>query len=147
MSTIRDAVVVEATPEEVWRVIAEPRNLPRWNRHIRAVTGAPDGDLQRGDSYRVELGLLGVSAEVRAVVRQLERPTFSEVALSGPIEGTVRTFVRPIGASRSRLEHEVEYRFPGGPLGRVAARAVRLMGASLILRRGLRAQKETVEGG
>lgn len=146
MSTIRDAVVVDAPPEEVWRVIADPRNLPRWNRQIRAVRGAPDGELEAGDSYRIDLGLLGVSAEVRAVVRELERPSFSEVALTGPIEGTVRTHVRPIGVSRSRLEHEVEYRFPGGPLGRVAARAVRLMGASLILRRGLRAQKEMVEG-
>ncbi|HEX6208088.1 MAG TPA: SRPBCC family protein [Actinomycetota bacterium] len=146
MSTIRDAVVVDATPEEVWRVIADPRNLPRWNRHLKAVIGAPDGELQTGDSYRVELGLLGVSAEVRASVKRLERPTYSEVALSGPIEGVVRTFVRPIGARRSRVEHEVEYRFPGGALGRAAARAVRLMGASLILRRGLRAQKEMVEG-
>lgn len=147
MSSIRDAVVVDATPEEVWHVIADPRNLPRWNRQIRAVSGAPDGELQQGDSYRIELRLLGVSAEVRASVKRLERPTFSEVALSGPIEGTVRTYVRPIGASRSRLEHEVEYRFPGGALGRAAARAVRLMGASLILRRGLQAQKETVERG
>lgn len=147
MSTIRDAVVVDATPEEVWRVIADPHNLPRWNRQIRAVRGAPDGELREGDSYRIELGFLGATAEVRAVVRELERPTFSEVSLTGPIEGTVRTYVRPIGAGRSRLEHEVEYRFPGGPLGRVAARAVRLMGASLILRRGLRAQKETVERG
>ncbi|HEX6262469.1 MAG TPA: SRPBCC family protein [Actinomycetota bacterium] len=146
MSTIRDAVVVDATPDEVWRVIGDPRNLPRWNRQIRAVAGAPDGELREEDSYRVQLGFLGVSAEVRAVVKRLERPTYSEVALSGPIEGVVRTFVRPIGASRSRVEHEVEYRFRGGALGRAAARAVRLMGASLILRRGLRAQKEMVEG-
>lgn len=145
MSTMRDAVVVDATPEEVWRVIADPRNLPRWSRHIKAVRAVPDRDLEPGDSYRVELRLLGVSAEVRAVVKELDRPRFSEVALSGPIDGTVRTYVRPIGAARARLEHEVEYRFPGGALGEVAARAVRLMGATLILRRGLRAQKETVE--
>lgn len=147
MSTIRDAVIVDAAAEEVWRVVADPRNLPRWNRHIRSVRGAPDGELKQGDSYRVELGFLGISAHVRAVVRQLERPTYSEVSLSGPVEGVVRTYVRPIGASRSRLEHEVEYRFPGGALGRAAARAVRMMGASLLLRRGLRAQKETVERG
>ncbi len=145
MSTIRDAVVVDATPEEVWRVIADPRNLPRWNRQIKSVRGAPDRELEPGDSYRVELRLLGVSAEVRAEVKELDRPRFSEVALTGPVEGTVRTYVRPIGAARSRVEHEVEYRFPGGALGEVAARAVRLMGASLILRRGLRAQKEMVE--
>jgi uncharacterized membrane protein len=145
MSTIREAVVVDAPPEEVWRVIADPRNLPRWNRYIKAVRAAPDRELEAGDSYRVELRLLGVSAEVRAEVKELERPRFSEVALSGPIEGTVRTYVRPIGAGRSRLEHEVGYRFPGGALGKAVARAVRLMGASLILRSGLRAQKEAVE--
>lgn len=145
MSTIRDAVVVDATPEEVWRVVADPRNLPRWSRHIKSVRVAPDRELEKGDSYRIELGFLGVSAEVRAEVKELERPRFSEVALTGPIEGMVRTYIRPIGVARARLEHEVEYRFPGGALGKVAARAVRLMGATLILRRGLRAQKETVE--
>lgn len=145
MSTIRDAVVVDATPEEVWRVVSDPRNLPRWSRHIKAILAAPDRELEAGDSYRLELRLLGVSAEVRAEVKELDRPRFSEVALSGPIDGIVRTHVRPIGAGRARLEHEVEYRFPGGALGKVAARAVRLMGATLMLRRGLRAQKETVE--
>lgn len=145
MSTIRDAVVVDATPEDVWRVVADARNLPRWNRQIKSVRGAPDRPLERGDTYRVHLALVGVSIDVRAEVKELDRPRFSEVALSGPIEGVVRTYVRAIGAGRSRLEHEVEYRFPGGALGRAVARAVRLMGASLILRRGLRAQKEAVE--
>jgi predicted membrane protein len=59
----------------------------------------------------------------------------------------VRTSLRPVGTRRTRLEHEVEYRFPGGPVGALLAGAVNRLGAGAILRRGLRAQKEQVERG
>ncbi|MGH2738846.1 MAG: SRPBCC family protein, partial [Actinomycetota bacterium] len=37
VSRIRESLIVEAPPEEVWEVVADPRNLPRWNRFIRSV--------------------------------------------------------------------------------------------------------------
>lgn len=146
MSSINEAVVVEAEPEEVWRIIADARNLPRWNSHVREVRGAPQRTLEKGDTYRVKLRLMGVSADIRAEVLDIEPERFSEVRLSGVVDATVRTFLKPIGSRRSRLEHQVEYHFPGGPLGEIVARSVRHLGAPMILRRGLRAQKAQAEG-
>jgi len=59
----------------------------------------------------------------------------------------VTTWVRPAGSRRSRLEHEVEYHLPGGPVGELLARTVRLLGGRQLLRRGIRAQKRHVEAG
>lgn len=147
MSLIREAIVVDAPVDEVWHVIADARNLPRWNSHIREVRGAPDRELKEGDSYRLRLRFMGVSAEVRAEVMELEAERFAKVRLSGVVTATIETFVKAIGRGRSRVEHVVDYHFPGGALGELAARTVRLLGAPVILRRGLRAQKQQVEQG
>lgn len=147
MTMVRESEVIDAEPREVWRVIADPRNLPAWSGQVHAVHDAPNGELRAGDTYTVELRLMGLPARIRARVLEVQPERYSEVLLSGPLEATVRTYVRGIGSRRTRIEHEVDYRFRGGPLGRVAARAVGVLGAPLILRRGLRAQKTQVEGG
>jgi uncharacterized protein YndB with AHSA1/START domain len=146
MSTVRQWVVVEAPPEEVWRVVADPRNLPRWNRSIRSVEGVPEDGLKPGDRYTTIMGALGVTFRVEARVEEIDPPRFARIRLSGPVEATVRTWVRPIGTSRSRLEHEIEYRLRGGPIGEVIARGLQLVGAPTLLKRGIRAQKKHVEG-
>lgn len=147
MSVISEAAVVDAPLDEVWHVIADARNLPRWNSHIREVRGAPDRELKEGDTYRARLRFVGVSADVRAEVLELEPERYAKVRLRGVVDATIETFAKSIGRERTRVEHRVEYRFPGGPLGELAARTVRLLGAPMILRRGLRAQKQQVEQG
>lgn len=146
MTVVRQSVVVDAPPDEVWRVIADPRNLPRWNSHLRDVYDVPDHELVPGDRYGIVLRVLGVSVRIAALVVEIQPRRYSEVVLSGPVDATVRTYVRPIGTHRARLEHEVHYRFAGGPLGELVARGVKLLGAGTIIRRGLKAQKAHVEG-
>jgi uncharacterized membrane protein len=145
MTTVRQAVVVDAPPDEVWEVISDPRNLPHWNQHIHAVSGVPDRPLRPGDTYRTEIRILGVPFQIRATVLEVDPPRGSVVRLSGPLEAVVRTWVRPVGRARSRLEHEVDYTVKGGPVGRLIARAVRYLGAPTVLKRGIRAQKQDVE--
>lgn len=145
VTTIRDSAIVDASAEEVWAVISDPRNLPRWNRLVRAVHGVPDDGLREGSRYWTELGGFGMSVRVRADVVELDQPRYARVRLTGPVEATVRTWVRPAGSRRSRLEHEVDYHLKGGPIGEAIARALRVFGAPTLLKRGLRAQKRQVE--
>ncbi|MGH2675818.1 MAG: SRPBCC family protein [Actinomycetota bacterium] len=147
MSLIRESIVVDAPPQDVWTVVADPRNLPRWNRFIRAVHDVPDDGLREGARYWTDLGGLGVSVRVRADVEELDPPRYSRVRLTGPVDAVVRTWIRPAGSRRSRLEHEVEYRLRGGAVGELLARTVRLLGGRALLRRGIRAQKRQVEEG
>lgn len=147
MSVVRASEVIDAPPEEVWKVISDPRNLPRWNSHIKSVHGVPEDGLKEGTQYSTALRILGVPFEVRAEVRRIDPPRFAEIRLTGPVEAEVRTWVRPVGKRRARLEHEVNYRVRGGAAGAVVTQGLRMMGAGTILRRGTRAQKEQVEEG
>lgn len=147
MTVIRQWELVDAPPEDVWRVVSDPRNLPRWNRYIRTVHGVPDDGLKPGTRYWTELSVMGVSFRVAAEVEEIDPPRFARIRLSGPLDATVRTWVRPAGRGRSRLEHEVEYRLKGGPIGGVVARGLRLVGAPSLLKRGVRAQKRQAERG
>jgi uncharacterized membrane protein len=145
MTRIRQHAIIDASPEEVWAVVSNPRHLPRWNRYIRAVHDVPEDGLRPGDRYWTEMGGFGVRFKVRAEVLEVDPPHYARVRLTGPFEAVVRTWVRPAGPRRARLEHEVEYSVRGGPIGAVVARALRVLGAPQVLKRGIRAQKRQVE--
>lgn len=147
MSVVRQWLVVDAPPEDVWRVVSNPRNLPKWNRYVRSVDGVPNGELKPGDRYSTTLGVMGVTFHIDAKVEEVDAPRFARVSLSGPLDAVVRTWVRPIGSNRSRLEHEVDYRMRGGPVGDIIAKGLQLAGAPTLLKRGIRAQKRQVEVG
>ena len=145
MSVVQASVLVEAPPESVWRVVADPRNLPAWDRHIAGVEGVPLNGLREGTEYSVSLRFMGVRATVGDRVVELRAPEYARVQLHGLVDAVVETWVEPVEEERARLRHRVEYRFRGGPLGELVARAVRLLGASSLLRRGTLAQKRQVE--
>jgi uncharacterized membrane protein len=146
VTRIRESAIVDATPEEVWRVVADPRNLPRWNRYILAVNGVPEDGLSEGDRYWTVMGGFGARFRVRADVEAIDPNRYAKIRLTGPIRAVVQTWIRPAGRKRSRLEHQVDYDVPGGPIGAVVGRALRHLGAVAMLRRGVRAQKRQVEG-
>jgi carbon monoxide dehydrogenase subunit G len=137
---------VDAPPDRVWEVVADPRNLTRWDRHIAAVHGVPEGGLKRGSEYDTEIRFMGVRVNVHADVMEIEPPRFSKVRLRGLVDATVETSLKPLDGDRTRLRHRVDYRFRGGPLGDLGARAVRAMGGAGLLRRGVQAQKRQAEG-
>lgn len=146
MTEVRFAVEIDAPPKRVWEVVGDPRNLPHWERHIVDVRGVRREGLEPGDEYVTVMRFLVVRTNVRARVIEWEPPRYSEIRLTGLLDATVITTVRPIGKTRSLLEHQVRYRFRGGPLGEFAARSLRAVGgAQLALRRGTLAQKREIE--
>jgi uncharacterized protein YndB with AHSA1/START domain len=140
-------VEIDAPPEKVWKVVADPRNLPKWERHIISVSGLPKNGLKPGDRYLTEMRMFGVTGKVEAEVLQLEPPRFSRIRLRGILDATVTTRITPIsGGKRSLLEHDVEYHFRGGGLAAFATEGLGLTGGpSVVLRRGTLAQKRQVE--
>jgi uncharacterized membrane protein len=130
----------------VWRVVSDPRNLPRWNRYILAVHQAPEDGPSEGDRYWTEMGGFGVRFRIRADVLEIDPNRYSKIRLTGPIRAVVQTRIHPAGPRRSRLEHQVDYDVPGGPIGSVVGRVLRRLGAAAMLRRGVRAQKRQIEG-
>lgn len=147
LTRIRDTITVDATPEEVWAVISDARNLPRWNKHIYAVHDVPEETLEAGSRYWTEMGGFGVRFRVRAQVEEVRPPKYARVRLSGPLDAIVQTWVHPGGTKRSVLEHQVDYKLRGGALGRGIGLVLRRLGASGLLHRGMMAQKRQVEAG
>ena len=144
----RIAVELDAPPEKVWEVISDPRNLPRWDRHITGVEGVPEDGLRTGLRYSTELRFMGVAGIIDAEVLDWDPPRSSRIRLRGFIEATVFTRVEPLPRGRSRIVHEVRYGFRGGPVGSLASRALRVTGGpQLVLRRGTLAQKRQIEAG
>jgi uncharacterized membrane protein len=148
MTIVNASVDIDAPPDRVWKVVSDPRNLPLWDRHVDEVLGVPPDGVKRGTRYTTVMRFMSVRASIGAEVLELDPPRFGRVRLSGLIDATVTTHVDPLDGSRSRLEHEVDYRFRGGPVGRLAARSLRLIGgAGLALRHGALAQKHQIEDG
>jgi uncharacterized membrane protein len=147
VTRIRETVAVDAPLDEVWSVVSDPRNLPRWNKHITAVHDVPDDGLQVGTKYWTELSGGGMHFRVRANVEDLRPSRYARIKLSGPIDATVQTWVHPAGRSRSMLEQQVDYHVRGGPIGDIISSALRVFGASQLLKRGIRAQKRQIEEG
>jgi carbon monoxide dehydrogenase subunit G len=143
-SVVQASVDIDAPPDLVWKVVADPGNLQRWDRHVAAIDGAT-AELQQGDEYTTELRFMGARARARMKVEKLEPNRYAKVRMAGVVDGTVETWVEPLDGDRTRLRHRVEYRFRGGPLGELAARAVQMMGAGAILKRGAQAQKRQAE--
>ena len=148
MTFVRAAVDVDAPPERVWAVVSDPRNLPMLDKHVDTVLDAPVDGVQPGARYTTVLRFMSVRASIGAEVLELDPPRFGRIRLSGLIDATVTTRIVPLDGNRSRLEHEVDYRFRGGPIGRLAARSLRMVGgAGFALRHGTLAQKHQIENG
>jgi uncharacterized membrane protein len=145
MSVVEVAVEVDAPREDVWNVVSNPKNLPRWNRHVVSVEGVPQNGLREGSRYTTHLSFMGVHAKADAKVEELRRPEYAKVRLSGLVDGTVETWLETRDDGTTRLRHRIDYRFRGGRLGAFAARAVSAMGATRLLRRGAELQKDQAE--
>lgn len=139
-------VVVDAPPEAVWEVISDPRRLPHWDRHIVRVEGVPAGGLLEGMRYTTEMRFFAFRSTIDGEVLEWDPPKRSTIRLTGLLEATVTSTIEPLAGDRSLLEHIVDYRFRGGPLGEIAARSLaRMGGAHLALRHGTLAQKRDIE--
>jgi uncharacterized protein YndB with AHSA1/START domain len=139
-------VVVDAPPEAVWGVISDPRRLPHWDRHIVRVEGVPAGGLLEGMRYTTEMRFFAFRSTIDGEVLEWDPPKRSTIRLTGLLEATVTSTIEPLAGDRSLLEHVVDYRLRGGPLGEIAARSLgRMGGAHLALRHGTLAQKRDIE--
>ena len=128
-------------------MISDPRNLPKWDRHIVSVRGVPPDGLQPEDRYVTAMRMLGVTGKVEAEVLEVDRPRLARIRLRGFLDATVTSKITPLsGGTRSLLEHEVDFHFRGGGLAAFVTEGLGLTGGpSVVLRRGTLAQKRQIE--
>jgi ligand-binding SRPBCC domain-containing protein len=140
------SVVIDAPPEDVWAVVADPRNLSHWDRHVAAVEGVPPEGLSEGIEYLAVMRFMGVRATLRCRAIEWEPPTWAVFTLSGIVDATVTTRIERLPLARSRLRHDVDYHFRRSPIGELAAQSIELFGgAYFALRHGTLVQKRQIE--
>ena len=125
MSTIREQVDIEASPERVWAVVAEDvKNAPRWTTYLDKAEKLDQGAPGKGTRYRYHLDLPGtrVTIEVEQDVYQKPKKCAGRF-VKGPLKGTwIYTYTARKDGS-TRLTYEMDYeltgllRFAGGLLG------------------------------
>lgn len=119
MSHLTTAVLVDASPEVVFDLVADSARGPEWQTLVTemgGISGRPGGI---GSSYVGYYRLAGRRVEGRFVVTAAERPALVQVA------GTTRggwarwtTIIEPSGAG-SLVRASLEYELPGEILGSV----------------------------
>jgi uncharacterized protein YndB with AHSA1/START domain len=123
--SVHTSVDIDASPQDVWDVVMDPRRLESWVTTHEKASCAPVR-LSSGSSFEQTLRLARKSFNVRWTVREAEEPRFTEWRGEGPYgsHARVRYQLEPLAGERTRFGYQNEFELPGGLLGRAAARLV-----------------------
>lgn len=118
---------LDATPEDVWNVIADTGRYADWVEGVLEVT-SHHGTAVEGGQYSERNRTLGpLTAKSTWTVLRQERPTLREDRGEGlwPLSDLRNTFrLTPIGDGRTRMEYEVDFMLRLGPLGPLVAKVL-----------------------
>lgn len=121
--------VVDAPLDEAWAFFGDPRNLeaitPPWLRF--RIDSAPE-ELRAGSFLRYRLRLFGVPVRWLTTIAAWQPPhRFVDVQLAGPYALWEHTHRLVAVEGGTEIYDHVRYRLPLGPLGSLAAPAVRAL--------------------
>ena len=104
---VERSIEIAASPEAVYEVIMDPAQLGDWVTIHDSLVHAPNGQLEKGDELEQKLKIAGQGFKVSWKVVTAHRPHDIEWEGRGPMGTKAR----------------VSYDLPGGPLGKVGAKA------------------------
>lgn len=118
-------VQIEASPDDVYAMVMDPRRLDAWVSIHDALLDAPDGELDQGSKLTQRLKVAGRRFCVHWRVKEDERPRRVVWEGSGPVWSKARvTYSFEDRDGGTRFGYANEYELPGGAAGRLAGRAV-----------------------
>ena len=131
MSKLEREIEINASPEEVYDKLTDPDCLGEWVTIQEGLEEAPDGNLEQGDRVVQRMKVAGQKFRVTWHVDEAERPSRVVWTGDGPMGAKARAVyeIEPNnGGGSCTFSYTNEYDLPGGPIGKVAGRAV--VGAS-----------------
>jgi uncharacterized protein YndB with AHSA1/START domain len=120
------SVRIERAVDEVFDYVSDPRNFPRWNSAVQAVS-VTSGEGDPGSTYLMERELPGGPAQNELEILDCNRPTeFAIRTTSGPTPSSTATDSTPTTPRRlSTSPPRVELSGIADALGPLGARVVR----------------------
>jgi carbon monoxide dehydrogenase subunit G len=120
---------IDAEPDVVYDKLMDPNCLGEWVTIQEELLEAPDGDLEKGDELVQRCKVAGQKFKLSWKVEKAERPRRTIWKGKGPLGSKARvTYDLAANNGGTDFTYTNEYDLPGGPVGRLAGRAV--IGAS-----------------
>src|SRR4051794_8494149 len=120
---------IDAAPEDVYSKLMDPDCLGDWVSIQDELLEAPDGDLQKGSELVQRCKVAGQRFKLKWKVESADRPNKTVWKGRGPFGSKAKvTYDLAENEGGTLFTYTNEYSLPGGPIGKVAARAV--VGAS-----------------
>lgn len=120
MTTIVRHIEIDASPGDVFDVLADLDRLPNWSTITVETHDTPSPPLEPGQTFRQTLRVLGRNIEATWRVESVERPSRLMYDATGPHGAKLRMQqrLRDTGGA-TQVELEIDYELPGGILGDV----------------------------
>ena len=121
---VERSLEIPAPPEEIYAVVMDAQRLGDWVTIHEALVEGPEGELTEGDELVQRLKVAGQGFKVSWKVVKADRPRDVEWEGRGPMGTNARVSydLEDRGGSTC-FNYLNEYEFPGGPLGRLGAKA------------------------
>jgi carbon monoxide dehydrogenase subunit G len=144
---VKQSIEIDAPIEEVWGVVMDPDRLGEWVTIHRSVAEVPDGDLEKGSTFRQTMRLKGVKLKVAWEVTDCRAPERARWDGKGPggSKAHIAYDLESVGEGRTRFDYENEFDLPAGKLGKVAGRAFNAVSGDKEAKRSLERLKEVLE--
>ena len=129
MTKLEREIHIEAAPEDVYATLMDPDCLGEWVTIQEELLEAPDGDLVAGSELVQRCRVAGQKFKLSWTVESADRPNNTVWKGKGPLGSKAKvTYDLAANDGGTDFTYTNEYSLPGGPIGKIAGRAV--VGAS-----------------
>lgn len=136
--SVREEIVIAASPEQLWDTIMDPTQLERWVSTHESVNGVKAGPAEEGEQFDQKLRLAGATFKVGWRVIEANRPHLARWTGDGPAGSTANVEYRLTAEDGgTRFSYCNEFALPGGALGKAAGKLLSRAPARREARRSL----------
>jgi len=130
MSKLEREIHIDASPEDVYDTLTDPHCLGEWVTVQDELEEAPSGPVEEGDTLVQRMKVAGQKFRIKWHVDEADRPSRVVWTGKGPMGTEARATyeIKTNGGSGVTFSYINEYDLPGGPVGKLAGRAI--VGAS-----------------
>ncbi len=119
MSEIRKSAVIDATAAELFAIVDDPTNFPKYVPNVTGVEDVTSSKGRIGDTFRVIYKVLGVSFDEKFTTTEYEHAKRITSSFKGGMTGTFRWRFEPHG-EQCKVSLQINYGVAGGVLGKAA---------------------------
>jgi carbon monoxide dehydrogenase subunit G len=122
---IERSIEIAAPPDAVYEIVMDASRLKDWVTVHKELVHSPNGLLEEGDELAQKLKVAGRAFKVSWTVAKAHRPRDVEWEGRGPMGTKARvSYDLEPRSGGTCFNYVNEYELPGGPLGKLGAKAV-----------------------